>query len=161
VTTAFQPDLFQSDAFQIAGGVAATDFQVTIAFTQDSDGFNLQLNLPSMEGADSSKRRRHRREKYVTVYKDREYEFDSLEELQEFLNSKKAPAPRALSPSAREEFYEDAEVAVAPASKVTARFIPIPRYTPPIDAFSVELAFEELTAEDEEDVAYLLASGLL
>jgi hypothetical protein len=47
MTTAFQPDLFQSNAFQIAGGVTATEFEATISFTQDSDGLSVTLGLPS------------------------------------------------------------------------------------------------------------------
>lgn len=47
MTTAFQPDLFQSNAFQIAGGVTATEFEATISFTQDSDGVSVTADFPA------------------------------------------------------------------------------------------------------------------
>ena len=58
MTTAFQHS-FQSNAFQIAGGVAATDFQATIAFTQDGDVVSLTLGLPALIGAAGGRRQRY------------------------------------------------------------------------------------------------------
>lgn len=47
MTTAFQGNAFQPNAFQIAGGVAATEFEATIGFTQDSDGLSVTTQFPA------------------------------------------------------------------------------------------------------------------
>jgi len=83
VTTAFQPDLFQSNSFQIDGGVAATDFQATIAVVQGSDTVRIELRLPLSEGAAGRKRRK--RERYIAKYKGEEHLFDSLQDLEIFV----------------------------------------------------------------------------
>jgi hypothetical protein len=117
VTTAFQPDFFQSNSFQIEGGVAATSFDVSISLIQDSDTVTLDINLPS-SGAGRPKRRR---ERYIARYKEQEYQFDTVEQLELFLEEIKksqisvpkkvrAPVKINLSPDYIEEIPVEIQI---------------------------------------------------
>ena len=45
MSTAFQPNAFQTTAFQIAGGVAATQFEGNISFTQEGDTWVIDARI--------------------------------------------------------------------------------------------------------------------
>lgn len=86
MSTAFQPNAFQSDSFQQLGGVTATDFQATFAVIEGGDIVSLQIGLPF--GAGSNKRKR--RDRYIARFKGQDHEFGTLEDLEEFIESTKA-----------------------------------------------------------------------
>jgi len=164
MTTAFQPDLFQSDAFQIAGGVAATDFQVTISFTQDSDGYSLQFRLPGEEGAGSSRRKRYR---YIAKYRDQEYEFTDLESLEEFVHqmqeaqrSKPKKARQPIKIQLTPDFKEEAAEAVSipnrlPAMPTTAAMAQIRKIDNSFERF-MERMRKQAEDDDEDETMMIL-----
>lgn len=118
MTTSWQPDLFQSDAFQIAGGVAATSTEVTIAVVERGDNASLTLRFPD---AGAGRSRRRRRERYVAQYRGELFEFETLEELEAFVAQARideAPKPKkqrepvkiTLSPEFTEEIAEYVDI---------------------------------------------------
>lgn len=156
MTTAFQPDLFQSDAFQIAGGVAATDFQVSIALTQESDSFGLNLSLGQISRGAGKSRKRQR---YIARYKGEDYEFSSIAELEQFVDDKReeqaakpkkarAPVKITLAP----DFIEE----IAPVIEYPRRLEHMPTSAAMaqirrIDNTLAKLLADAQRAADEED----------
>ena len=162
MTTAFQPGAFQSDSHQIEGGVAATDFQVTIAFVQDSDEIRLELQLPaSNKGAG----RKRRKERYIAKYKEQYYQFETLEELESFVAEKKAdeqekpkrerePIKISLSP----DFVEE----IAPVVEYPKRIQYMPTNAALAHVRRIDKTLERVLAEaqraadDEEEALMVL-----
>jgi hypothetical protein len=127
MTTVFQPGAFQSDAFQIEGGVAATDFQVTIAVVQDSDSLSITLGLPPSNVA-AGRSSRKKRERYIAQWKGQTYEFPDIYSLEEFIAKAmeaekpkpkkiRAPVKITLSPDFVEELIEEQ---IAPPRRISA-----------------------------------------
>lgn len=120
MTTAFQPDFFQSDAFQIAGGVTAGAFEVTFTVTEGRDGVSLTVELPvSTRAAGKSKRKK--RERYMARYKGQYYEFETVDDLEVFVAQAKAeetlkpkkfraPIKITLNPEFKEEISSMMEI---------------------------------------------------
>lgn len=68
MSTAFQPNAFQSDAFQIEGGVSTNDVTVNIAFTLDGCSAAITVDSGAAlfdyhDGGDSKKRRKRELER--------------------------------------------------------------------------------------------------
>jgi hypothetical protein len=87
MTTAFQPDFFQSDSFQIDGGVTATTFEASFTLIQDSDGISISVNFPDARNKGAGKSRK--RKKYIAKYKGEDYAFETIAELESFINDTK------------------------------------------------------------------------
>ena len=155
MTTAFQPDLFQSDAFQIAGGVAATDFQVSIALTQESDSISVSVALPS-SGA-GRKSRKHQR--YIARYKGEDYEFSSIAELEQFVDDKReeqAAKPKKARAPVKITLTPDFIDEIAPVIEYPRRLEHMPTSAAMaqirrIDNTLAKLLADAQRAADEED----------
>jgi len=158
VSTAFQPDLFQSDSFQIEGGVAATSTDVTIAIIQDSDVVSLNLQLPG--GVQPAGRPRRRRQRYMARYKGDLYDFETAEDLEAFVakvteterpkpKTKREPVRITLSP----DFVEEIEdIRIPPPRRLQA----MPQSAALAQVRKLEALIKQRCDEEEEDLLCLL-----
>jgi hypothetical protein len=90
VATAFQPNTFQSDAFQIHGGVTGGAITVNIGGTQEGDSGLLVIQNAQRTGAPGGRRKSKKyRERYIAKYKDQLFEFATLADLEAFVDEKK------------------------------------------------------------------------
>lgn len=164
MTTAFQPNAFQSDGFQIAGGVAATDFQITITIVQESDGLELDLRLPATNKGAGRKRRR---ERYIARYKNQYHQFETVEDLEEFVAQAKleeaekpkrnrAPIKITLSPEFKEEIPAEVNIPLRMESMPTGvALAQIRKLDYSLEKFLAQ-AIRKAEEEDEEMLMLLL-----
>lgn len=165
MTTAFQPDLFQSNSFQIDGGVAAGSTDVTIAYTEGGDVFSFNVELPSRNVGGGTRKRR-RKYRYIARHKGQIYEFETAADLEDFVSSIKeqesdkpkksrAPIKITLSPDLVEELPEEIQVPrrleYMPTTAALAQVRKLD--------YTLERWLEEMKRkadEDEEDLMMLL-----
>jgi hypothetical protein len=162
VTTAFQPDAFQSDAFQIAGGVAATTFEVTFTVIEGDDTVSLNVGLPRRDtGAGRSKRRK---ERYIARYQGEYHEFGTLEDLEAFVaqakeqesnkpKKQRSPIKITLTP----EFQEE----ISPVVDIPPRIESMPTGAALAQIRKIDFSLERFLAEaqrkaDEEEEELLM-----
>jgi len=163
VTTSWQPDLFQSDAFQIDGGVAAGDFQVTFTVVEGRDGLSLTLELPAT-ARPAGRPRRKKRERYLARYKGDYYEFETIEDLEAFVDKAKAaeaPKPKKQRAPIKITLSPDFEEEIAPMVNIPPRIEFMPTGAALAQIRKIDYTLERFLAEaqrkaDEEEEELLM-----
>ena len=158
MTTAFQPALFQSDAFQIDGGVTAGAFEVTFTVTEGRDSVSLTLELPSASRP-AGRPRRKKRERYLARYKGQYYEFETVEDLEVFVEKAKAeeaPKPKKQRAPIKITISPDFKEEIAPMVNIPPRIEYMPASAALAHIRKIDYTLERFLAEakrkaDEEE----------
>jgi hypothetical protein len=157
VTTAFQPDLFQSDAFQIDGGVVGV-VTISISATQDGDTGVLTVNALSAQRP-AGRPRRKKRERYLARYKGQYYEFETVEDLEAFVEKAKAdeaPKPKKQRAPIKITLSPEFEEEIAPMVNIPPRIEFMPTGAALAQIRKIDYTLERFLAEaqrkaDEEE----------
>ena len=161
MTTAFQPDLFQGDAFQIDGGVAGTDVVCQISITLEGCSAALVAGLPGAGGGGWIEPKRKAR--YVVRVKDRlivtEREDEAIA-LEEMAAQPDEPAPKpAAKPAKPAKTVVRETVAIADIKALADQFrrqATVARLLREAEYQALLAVYEQLKEQEEEEELLLL-----
>lgn len=177
--TAFQPTALQSNAFEIAGGVAATELQVTIGITQDSDLVSVTLENTGSQthGFEMGGEEKPRRRNLVTILPDtpkpekktitkREIDRRVFEQAREQAVSiiERAAKDHATSIRTQPVRYGAVRTSIKPLAKKLGGWDWVSAYQRLYDEalreqIAAELAIEDVIAEEDAIIMMLLENS--